>query len=69
MGQIEIPLLEKTDRDGNEYYVGSLDMPVLVDMGKVSLFVFHGTEDGEECPKVVFRTKRPPRRGPPPHRE
>ncbi len=62
--QIEIPLTEKTDRNGDTYYVGGLDLDVSVNLGRVSLFIFHGEEedpDGPrgEGPKLLIRKKRP----------
>lgn len=64
MSQIDIPLIEKTDRNGDKYYVGGLDLAVSVRLDEVSLFVFHPEADGPngepgEGPKLVVRKRRP----------
>ena len=66
--QIEISLTEKTDRNGDCYYVGGLDLDVSVNLGKVSIFIFHGDEEDSqgnstEGPKLVIRKRRPFRPG------
>ena len=57
-GQFEINLLAKTDKNGDEYYIGSTDMPVSVDMSKVTIVVFHPAE-GDDRATLILRTRRP----------
>jgi len=58
MSQFEIKLLAKTDKNNDEYYIGSTDMPVSVDLSKVTIVVFHPAE-GEDRATLILRTKRP----------
>jgi hypothetical protein len=45
---LSIPLRVKTDRNGDKFLVGSFDFPVLLDMSKISFFVFYPPEkDGD----------------------
>jgi hypothetical protein len=57
-GQLEIKLVEKEDKNGDEYYIGSTDMPVLVDLSKVTLVVFHPTDDDDRA-TLILRTRKP----------
>lgn len=56
--QVEIKLVAKEDKNGDEYYIGSTDMPVSVDLSKVTMVVFHPTED-EDRATLILRTRRP----------
>lgn len=56
--QIQMRLTEKTDREGDSYYVGSLDMPITVRLDEVSFFVFHPTE-GQTHATLMMRKSRP----------
>lgn len=54
--QIELSARVKTDGEGDEYYVVVSDMPVMVDLAKTVVFVFHPRE-GEDFAKIVFRPR------------
>ena len=56
--QFEIKLLAKTDKNNDEYYIGSTDMPVSVDLSKVTIVVFHPAE-GDDRATLILRSKRP----------
>ena len=58
--QIQIDLVEKTDRNGDSYYVGGLDVPLTVQLDQISFFVFHPSES-EDRPKatLMLRKTRP----------
>lgn len=53
---LHIPLTIKTDRYGDEYLVGSYDLPVLLDLSKVSFFVFY-PEEGSTKATLMIRSK------------
>ena len=60
--QIEIKLLEKQSRkDGSDYYIGSTDMPVSIDLSKVTIMVFHPLE-GTDRATLIIRARRPPKK-------
>ena len=50
-------MIEKTDRHGDSYYVGGLNVPITVDLSKVSFFVFHPSDDNGSRPKLMIRRK------------
>jgi hypothetical protein len=50
---LNIPLKVKTDRNGDEFLVGSFDFPVLLDLSKVSFFVFYPEEGGDKASLLV----------------
>jgi hypothetical protein len=67
---LSVPLRVKTDRNGDEFLVGSFDFPVLLDMSKVSFFVFYPEEGGDKAslmirPKDFKPRHRNPSDGPP----
>jgi len=58
MSQIEVKLVSKDDKNGDEYYIGSTDMPAHVDLSKVTFVVFHPAE-GEERATLIMKARRP----------
>lgn len=50
---LTIPLKTKTDRNGDEFLVGSFDFPVLLDLSKVSFFVFYPVEGGTQAELMI----------------
>ena len=50
---LTIPLKIKTDRNGDEFLVGSFDFPALLDLSKVSFFVFYPEEGGTQAELLV----------------
>jgi hypothetical protein len=54
--QIELSARVKTDGEGDEYYVVVSDMPVMVDLAKSVVFVFHPRE-GDDFAKLVIRPR------------
>jgi hypothetical protein len=59
LNQIEIELTEKTDKNGDSYYVGGSNIPLILD-NQVSIFIFHPDEETGENPKLVIRKNRRP---------
>lgn len=53
-GQIEFPLHLKEDRHGDEYMIGSTDLPVTVDLSKLTFIVFFPT-DGARHGTMLIR--------------
>lgn len=53
---LHVPLTIKTDRHGDEYLVGSYDLPLLLDLSKVSFFVFY-PEEGSTRATLMIRAK------------
>lgn len=58
--QIELTARVKTDAQGDEYYVIVSDMPVMIDVSKSVLFIFHPRE-GDSFAKLVVRPRFPSR--------
>lgn len=54
--QVELSARVKTDNQGDEYYVVVSDMPVMIDLAKSVLFVFH-PRDGDDFAKLVIRPR------------
>lgn len=54
--QVELSARVKTDGEGDEYYVVVSDMPVMVDIAKSVIFIFHPRE-GDDFAKVVIRPR------------
>lgn len=54
--QIELTARVKTDAQGDEYYVIVSDMPVMIDVSKSVLFIFHPRED-QNFAKLVVRPR------------
>jgi hypothetical protein len=70
---LNVPLRVKTDRNGDEFLVGSFDFPAMVDLSKVSFFVFYPEEGGDKA-SLMIRPKdfKPRHRNPsdsPPEQE
>lgn len=63
MRQIEIPLFVKQDKNDDEYMIGSMDdgdLPINVDISKITFIIFHPEEtDGRitKPGKLVIRSK------------
>lgn len=58
MSQIEVKLVSKEDKNGDEYYIGSTDMPAHVDISKVTFVVFHPAE-GDDRATLIMKTRKP----------
>ena len=58
MGQIEVKLFAKTDKRGDEYMIGSTELPVLVDLSKVTLLVFY-PEENKDVGTLLIRPYKP----------
>ncbi len=45
-----LPLIERTDSNGNSYYIGSVnfDFPMMVDLSKIDFLVFHPEDSPED---------------------
>lgn len=56
--QLDLSLSVKTDRNRDEYYIGSTNLPFLVDLSKVTFLVFH-PEDGGDRATLVIRPRTP----------
>jgi hypothetical protein len=53
---LQIPLRVKTDRNGDEFLVGDFDFPAMLDLSKVSFFVFY-PEEGGNTASLMIRPK------------
>ena len=61
-GQIQFNLLLKEDRNGDEFMIGSTDVPASVDLQNATFVVFF-PDDGETTGTMVIRNRNvPPRR-------
>tara|TARA_B100000900_G_scaffold314561_1_gene273442 strand:+ start:667 stop:861 length:195 start_codon:yes stop_codon:yes gene_type:complete len=54
---IEIKLFVRTDKNGNEYLIGSPNLPAQINLDDYTFIVFYPEED-ENKAKVVLRPKR-----------
>lgn len=54
--QVELSARVKTDAQGDDYYVVVSDMPVMIDVSKSVLFIFHPRE-GDNFAKVIIRPR------------
>lgn len=61
--QIELKMVEKTDRNGDSYLIGSADFPASIKLNEVTFLVYYPEEGSENAKLVVRRRKRKP-----PHR-
>jgi len=61
--QIEMKMMEKTDRNGDNYLIGSVDFPASVKLNEVTFLVYYPEEGSENGTLVVRKRKRKP-----PHR-
>ena len=59
MSQIEVRLVTKEDKNGDEFYIGSTDMPALVDLSKVTFVVFHPSDEGDDRATLIVKTRKP----------
>lgn len=62
--QFTIPLHLKTDINGEEYMIGSADLPVLVNMRESTFLVFF-PEDGSDAGTLMVRPRTLMPRTPP----
>lgn len=65
MDQIEVRLFSKQDRNGDEYFIGSTELPASVDLSEVT-FVFFLPIEGETKGSLKIRPRQP-RRAPSTH--
>jgi hypothetical protein len=59
MNQLEIPLVVREDKYGDEYYIGSTDLPIMVDLSKVTVLVFHPQDQQKDGPQRATLMLRP----------
>lgn len=54
---IEIKLFVRIDKNGNEYLIGSPDLPAEINLNDYTFIVFY-PEEGEDKAKLILRPKR-----------
>jgi|14BtaG_2_1085337.scaffolds.fasta_scaffold133969_2 phage pi2 protein 07 len=54
---IEIKLFVRIDKNGNEYLIGSPDLPAQINLNDYTFIVFYPEEDGDKA-KLILRPKR-----------
>lgn len=58
--QLSFDLIEREDRNGDSYYVGSYDFPADISLEKVTFFVFHPISgDPLSRPRLSIRARTP----------
>ena len=60
MRQLELSLVAKVSKkgSGDEFYIGSTDVPVSVDLSKVTFVVFH-PEEGSDRATLIIKPRKP----------
>jgi hypothetical protein len=62
--QFSLPLTLKTDINGEEYMIGSADLPVMVNMRETTFLVFF-PEEGKDAGTLMIRPRTLVPRSPP----
>jgi hypothetical protein len=60
--QLTIPLTAKADKNGDEYFIGSVDLAAAVDLSKVTFLFFPPAKDEDMVGYLKVRPRGPDQR-------